>query len=221
MGKNRYRCLLLDHDDTVVNSTATIHQPAFNAYLAVARPGRTCGLEEYMLKNCDPGFIQMCYEDYGMSDEELEQETIFWQNYVKQHIPRAYLGIRELLERQLAQGGHVCVVTHSFESTVRRDYAANALPQPELVFGWDQPKERRKPSVWPVEQILERLGLERGDLLMIDDLRPGYEMAKAAGIGFAAARWANDIAPIDDFMRSMCGRIYKTVEELSAFLFED
>ena len=23
----RYRCLILDHDDTVVNSTATIHYP--------------------------------------------------------------------------------------------------------------------------------------------------------------------------------------------------
>ena len=219
MGK--YKCLIFDHDDTVVDSTASIHQPAFQAYLDIYRPGRTCTLDEYMLKNCDPGFINMCYDDYGMSDKELEEETVFWQNYVKNHIPKAYAGMREIMERQLAQGGHICVVTHSFDSTVRRDYEANSLPQPELVFGWEQPKERRKPSVWPVEETMRRLNLNREDLLMIDDLRPGYEMAKAAGIDFAAARWANDIEQIDGFMLNMCGRIFKSVEELGRFLFEE
>lgn len=221
MGKNRYKCLIFDHDDTVVNSTATIHQPAFQAYLDLTRPGRRCGLEEYMLKNCDPGFIQMCLGEYGMTEEELEEETIFWQNYVQQHIPVAYPGLGALMERQLRQGGHICVVSHSFDSTIRRDYRANGLPQPELIFGWEQPKERRKPSVWPVEEIMRQLNLQREDLLMIDDLRPGYEMARAAGIDFAAARWANDIAPIDRFMLDMCGRIYKSVEELGDAIFFD
>ena len=44
----KYPCLVLDHDDTVVNSTATIHHPAFCAYLLEIRPGRTITLEEYM-----------------------------------------------------------------------------------------------------------------------------------------------------------------------------
>ena len=221
MGKNRYKCLIFDHDDTVVDSTASIHQPAFQAYLDIYRPGRTCSVDEYMRKNCDPGFLEMCYQEYGMTDEELEEETVFWQNYVKNHIPTAYAGMKEIMERQLKQGGHICVVTHSFEATVRRDYEANHLPQPELVFGWEQPKERRKPSVWPVEEIARRLGLEREEMLMLDDLRPGYEMAKAAGIDFAAARWANDIPQIDGFMQSMCGRIFKTVEQLSEAVFID
>ena len=29
----RFRCLVMDHDDTTVNSTATIHFPSFLAYL--------------------------------------------------------------------------------------------------------------------------------------------------------------------------------------------
>ena len=32
----RYKCLVLDHDDTVVNSTATIHFPSFVDYLKEA-----------------------------------------------------------------------------------------------------------------------------------------------------------------------------------------
>ena len=221
MGKNRYKCLIFDHDDTVVNSTATIHHPAFEEYLKLYRPGQTCTLDEYMLKNCDPGFIQMCYQDYGMSDEELEQESLFWQDYVRRHVPEAYPGIRQIMERQLLNGGHICVISHSFEDNIRRDYRANSLPQPELVFGWDHPMERRKPNPWPVEEILRQLGLQREDLLMIDDLKPGYDMAVTCGIDFAAARWANDIAQIDGFMRDMCGRVFKTVAELSEFLFED
>lgn len=221
MGKNRYTCLIFDHDDTVVNSTATIHHPAFVEYLKLTRPGMSCTLENYMLKNCDPGFIEMCLREYGMSEEELEAETVFWQAYVKNHVPEAYAGLKELMERQLSQGGHICVVTHSFASTVRRDYAANGLPQPELIFGWEQPRERRKPQVWPVEEICRQLDIGRGEALMIDDLKPGYDMARASGIDFAAARWANDIRPIDRFMLEMCGRIFKSVRQLSEFVFID
>ena len=68
----KYKCLVLDHDDTVVNSTATIHHPCFCEYLALTRPGLTCDLETYFRRNFDPGMLEMCREDYGMSEEELK-----------------------------------------------------------------------------------------------------------------------------------------------------
>ena len=34
----RYPCLVLDHDDTLVNSTATIHFPCFCEFLQEVRP---------------------------------------------------------------------------------------------------------------------------------------------------------------------------------------
>ena len=132
----KYKCLVFDHDDTVVNSTATIHHPCFEEYLERYYPGRTCTLEEYFLKNFDPGFVPMCREEYGMTDEELEVEARFWQDYVKGHIPKAYPGIREIMERQKAEGGLVCVVSHSFDRTILRDYAANGLPVPDAIYGW-------------------------------------------------------------------------------------
>ena len=54
---------------------------------------------------------------------------------------------------------------------------------------------------------------------MVDDLKPGYDMAKAAGVPFAAAGWANDIQEIEQFMRSNCGLYFKTVKELCTYLF--
>ena len=200
----KYRCLVFDHDDTVVNSTATIHHPCFVEYLKLYYPGRECLLEEYFLKNFDPGFVPMCREDYGMSDEELEREAAFWRAYVQNHIPLAYPGIRTIMERQKAAGGLVCVVSHSYEDNIRRDYRANGLPEPDLVFGWEQPLERRKPQPWPLEEIMRRCELAASDLLMIDDLKPGFDMAEACGVDFAAVGWSNDIPEIERFMRQNC-----------------
>ena len=36
--KLKYRCLVLDHDDTVMDSTRLIHHPAFLVYLREVRP---------------------------------------------------------------------------------------------------------------------------------------------------------------------------------------
>ena len=216
----RYKCLVFDHDDTVVNSTATIHHPCFEEYLKVYFPGRTCSLENYFIKNFHPGFLPMCYQEYGMTDEDLEVEGEFWKDYVRTRIPVAYPGIREIMERHKAQGGLLCVVSHSFEENIRRDYAANGLPAPDAVFGWEQPLERRKPEPWPLQEIQRRFALRASDLLMIDDLKPGYDMAAAAGVDFAGVGWANDIPLIEEFMRANCARYFKTPGELAAFLWE-
>lgn len=214
----KYKCLVFDHDDTVVNSTATIHHPSFVEYLKLRRPGTECSLEQYFLSNFDPGFIPMCKERFGMTDDDLQDEVQFWSAYVKDHVPRAYGGIKEIMERHKRAGGLLCVVSHSYEENILRDYRANGLPEPDAVYGWGQPVERRKPNPWPLEEIMRRFSLPAGELLMIDDLKPGYDMAAACGVDFAGAGWANDIPQIESFMRKNCKNYFKTVAELEAFL---
>ncbi len=217
----RYQCLVFDHDDTVVNSTATIHWPCFVDFLAQRRPGMSCSLEKYFVKNFDPGFLPMCREDYGLSEADLDDEVQFWKAYVRDHVPSAYPGIREMMERQKAEGGLVCVVSHSLDFNILRDYRENGLPEPDVVYGWEQPLEKRKPSPWPLQEIMRRFDLQPKDLLMIDDLKPGYDMARACGVDFAAVGWANDIPAIERFMRGKCRWYFKTVPELAAFLKEE
>ena len=53
----------------------------------------------------------------------------------------------------------------------------------------------------------------------MDDLKPGYDMSRAANVPFAAAGWANDIPRIETFMRQNCGSYFKKVEDLYRFLF--
>ena len=214
----KYRCLVFDHDDTTVNSTATIHHPCFEQFLRDYFPGRSCSLQEYFLKNFSPGFLPMCREEYGMDDEMIRLEEHYWRDYVRSRIPRSYSGIREIMLRQKTEGGYLAVISHSHRENILRDYAANGLPEPDLVFGWEMPPERRKPSPWPLEEIMRELSLNPEDILVIDDLKPGYDMASQCGVPFAGAGWAYDIPEIEAFMRSNCSRYFKQVSELERFL---
>ena len=215
----KYPCLVLDHDDTTVNSTATLHYPAFVAFMKIHRPDIRMTLEEYFRYNFHPGVVPFFREICGLSEAEMKEEENFWKDFVRHRVPEAYPGIREILEEQKRRGGKVCVISHSFSDNIRRDYRENSLPEPDLIFGWEFPPERRKPSVWPLEQITETFGFRPEELLVVDDLKPGFDMAATAGVPFAAAGWANDIEEIEQFMRSNCGLYFKTVQALRDYLF--
>ena len=214
----RYPCLVFDHDDTTVNSTATIHHPCFEQFLAEYLPGRSCSLEHYFVKNFSPGFLPMCREEYGMSEELIEMEGEYWKRYVKDRVPMAYPGIRQIMERHKAQGGKIAVISHSHRVNILRDYRENGLPEPDLVFGWEMPEEKRKPSPWPLQEVLLQFQIEAGQALMIDDLKPGLDMAEACGVPFAAVGWANDIPEIETYMRRHSKLYFKRVSELADYL---
>ena len=90
---------------------------------------------------------------------------------------------------------------------------------PSLVYSWELAPEHRKPSPYPLLDIMKRLDLEPSDLLVVDDLKPGYDMARAAGCDFAAAGWAYNIPEIELFMRENCDYYLPTVESLKELLF--
>ena len=214
----RYKCLVLDHDDTVVNSTATIHYPSFLAYLRRVRPGLHYTLEEYFDRNFDTGVLAFFGGELGFSEQEMAEEFRFWQEYVKTRVPEAYPGIREILERHRAAGGLIAVISHSISDNIRRDYRENSLPEPDAIYGWELAEEQRKPHPWPMQNLMLRFGLRPEEILMVDDLKPGYDMCRACGVPFAAAGWANDVPQIETFMRRNCDFYFKTVQELNEFL---
>ncbi len=214
----RYPCLVVDHDDTVVNSTATVHYPCFVEYMAQYHPEVKYTLNEYIKDNFDPGVVALFRDIIGMSPAEMEHEQQYWNAYVQNHVPQAYDGMRELLHRHKAEGGVLCVVSHSYTQNILRDWRENGLPEPDMVFGWESPAHERKPSPYPLEKIMRSFGFAPGELLMLDDLKPGYDMAKSCGVDFAGAGWAYDIPEIEAFMRANCGAYFKTVAALADYL---
>lgn len=215
-----YRCLILDHDDTVVNSTATIHYPAFLETLKLLRPNVTISLDDYFRVNFDPGFVPYCTGELGMTDEEMEAEVQCWREYVSKHTAEAYDGMKEIIGRQKAEGGLVCVVSHSYDFNIKRDYEANGLPMPDMIFGWECPPEQRKPNTYALRQIADKYGLAPQEMVMVDDSKAGYDMARAYGVSFAGAGWATDVPEIREFMKRNSDVYFTEVEALGRFLFQ-
>ena len=215
----RYKCLVLDHDDTVVSSTVEIHYPAFLEALRIMRPGETISADDYFRYNFDPGFIEFCKGKYKMTDEEFKQEELIWKDYVSTRIPSVYPGMKEVIDAEKKEGGLIVVSSHSFDFNIRRDYKANGLKEPDEVFGWELPNERRKPDTYCLEQISAKYGLKKSDIAVIDDLKPGYDMARSFGVDFIGAGWCNNVPEIRDFMRRNSDYYFTDTKELFDFLF--
>lgn len=218
----KYPCLVLDHDDTVVQSEATINHPFFQTILDRFRPGQTITLAEYTAGCYDPGFAGMCRQRYGFTQEELDAEYRLWQDFVKTHIPAPFPGIGEIIRRQKARGGLVCVVSHSCYDNITRDYRTHFGLLPDEIYGWDLPEAHRKPSPWPLEQIMARHHLAPEELLVVDDMKPAWEMASRAGVPIAFAAWGRrDFPDLCREMESLCQHTFYTTQELFRFLFEE
>ena len=214
----RYQCLVLDHDDTVVNSTATINYPAFVQTLQKLRPDVHMTLDDFFSYSFEPGFGALCSDILGFSDAEMDIQYQTWLDYVRTHVPDTFPGMRDLLQRFHAAGGHICVVSHSVPENILRDYRAHDLPTPERIYGWDSDPERRKPAPWPIYQIERELGLRPEQLVVIDDLKPGKDMADRAGVDFIAAGWTHTVPHIIETMQRICPHYCRTVAELAALL---
>ena len=72
----KYPCLVLDHDDTVVQSESTVNYPFFVEFLKEYRPGMTITEHEYIAGCFTPGYIEMCRQRFQFTDEELLTEYI-------------------------------------------------------------------------------------------------------------------------------------------------
>jgi len=214
----KYSCLVLDHDDTVVASEIAVNYPCFLEALEKFRPG------EWM---DHPEFVRWCFQyefadflriRYNFTPEEGREEYEMWKEYAKTHIPPVCGGIREIILEQKRRGGLVCVASLSSRETILRDYDLHIGIRPDLIFCKDDPVF--KPDPYPLKRIMETYHLSPAQLLVVDDLKTGLDMAKSAGVPIAAALWCRQDAPeIIDYMTGRCEFAFHTTGELYEFLF--
>ncbi len=217
----KYPCLVLDHDDTVVQSEATINYPFFCSILERFRPGQTMTLAEYTHDCFYLGFADMCRKRFSFTEGELADEYQQWLSYVRTHIPPFYAGMESVIHRQRELGGLVCVVSHSSTENITRDYQVHFGVQPDAIYSWDLPKELRKPSIYPLQDIMRHYGFTPNELLVVDDMKSGYDMAHQAGVKIGFAAWSRTGFPdISEQMRTLCDFSFATPAELAQFLFD-
>ena len=217
----KYPCLVLDHDDTVVQTMKTLSYPFFCLELDQFRPGASMSLDEYILQCHRLGFADMCRECFGFTDDELKLEHKQWMEYIMTQIPDPFPGIARIIRRQKEEGGILCVVSHSHSDNILRDYDAHFGIRPDAVYGWERPPQHRKPNPWPLEDIMAAYGLGPDEILVVDDMKLACMMAKPLGIKVAFANWDDmGVAELSAEMESICEFTFKTTKELEKFLFE-
>ena len=221
IGSLRYTCLLVDHDDTAVDSMSVVHYPAHMEALATLRPGRAAPSKEQFLLHNFHGIMEYMVEELKLNSEELAEEFRIWRRWTTSNTPPFFPGFLELLEEYRECGGKVVVISHSERDVIEGHYRAAKDPPflPDLVFGWDHDETRRKPSPWPVQEALARLGLTPSQALILDDLKPGILMSRATGVPAAAAGWSHRIPEIESYMRANTIAYFPRVDDLRRFLF--
>ncbi len=216
----RYRCILIDHDDTAVDSTSAIHYPAHVEALRVLRPGRTPPTVDQWLISNFHGIMEYLAGDLAMTKEELVAEFEIWQSFTRTRVPPFFPGFLDLLQEYRVRGGKVAVISHSEVETIERHYRSARTPpfMPDLIFGWEHDESRRKPSPWPVQEALRRLGCTADETLVVDDLKPGVLMARATGVAIAAAGWSHRVDEIERYMRTEADMYCPCIDDLAAIL---
>lgn len=216
----KYKCLILDHDDTAVDSTSVLHYPAHIETMKELRPGEVIiSCDDWFLKNFHPGIMEYMQDELKFTDNEIKREYAIWQEYIADKNPRFYPGFLEIIREFKESGGRVAVVSHSTKEIIQRDYnSVGAGDIPEIIYGWHMDKKKRKPSVYPVQEILKEFGLEKEDALIIDDLKPAVIMSKDSGIDIAGAGWGHQIPEIVEYMKKNCNYYFYELDELREVL---
>ncbi len=217
----RFKCLVLDHDETVVQSEQALGYPFFCKHLSVIRPGASVGLEEYITDCHTIGFLEMCVNKFHFTPEELSEEHSLWMEHIRTHIPDPFPGIDRIIHRQKASGGLLCVVSHSSNENITRDYAAHFGILPDAIYGWDLPQHQRKPHPYPLHHIMERYGISHDEILVVDDSKLAWEMAAPLGAKTAFAAWGKKEFPaLSKEMEMLCSYTFDSTKELEKFLFD-
>ena len=217
----KVKCLVLDHDDTLVKSTPEVNFPAFLQSLSDLRDGMTMDYEQFVSYNFTPGFYELCTDILHYTPEEIKYQEKIWQDAAAKTIPDVYEGLPQILNEYVQNGGKICVSSHSMKHTILRDYKAAGISQPELIFDWACPDGRRKPDPYALQETMRILHLKPQELLMVDDLKPGYDMAKACQVPFACAGWSdNQIPLVRDYMQQYCDYYLKSTDALEKILYQ-
>jgi phosphoglycolate phosphatase/pyrophosphatase PpaX len=178
-------------------------------------------MEEYVEGCSRLPFVDMCRERFNFTDEELELEYRFWKAYAKEHIAESFPGIREFLLEYRARGGKICVSSMSSTETILRDYRTHFGFEPDLIFGWDLPEDKRKPDPYAPNAVMAHYGFDANDILIVDDMKFAVSMARKSGCAIAFAGWGRKEYPqVCAEMENLCDETFYTIEDLRNYLFQ-
>jgi beta-phosphoglucomutase-like phosphatase (HAD superfamily) len=217
----RYKFLLIDHDDTSVDSTPHIHYPAHRKQMeSIGRDAETLSLTDWFGVNFEPGLKSYWYDILKLSDDELDSFYKIWRGITTQKTPDFFPGLLDLLYHFSQSGGKVVVVSHSEPDIILENYLAKSTKfQPDHIIGFTGDHSKNKPHPWPIEECERRFGARREEMLVVDDLKPGLIMARNAGVDSAAVGWSHGHPKLHKYAEEHCTFFLESIKELEFALF--
>ena len=220
--KLNFKCLVLDHDDTSVDSTPHIHYPCYVEYMKTRPQDHCLTFEEWFKALWYKGLFGYYREDLHLTESEILEQVALSRQYAMTH-ERAHFfpGFIEMLQQFRALGGFICVVSFSDETNIYRVYKEETNDQfaPDVVYGWhEETKEQCKPYPYPIHSMMEKYGFAKEDFLVIDDMPQGIEMGKAAGVKCAGAMYGEGHEVLRKEMEECCDYICESVDDLKKLL---
>ncbi|MBE6819401.1 MAG: HAD family hydrolase [Ruminococcaceae bacterium] len=215
----RYKCLITDHDDTLLDSTVEIHYPCMVECLDVLRPGTPLSFDEFAHYNFDLGFHAYATDVLHLTPEEKQKQAAIWHEWVQTHHASFFPHVKHVLTRFKEAGGILVVSSHNEEQHILADFKEAGCPAPDAIYGWDLDIEKRKPAVYTIEQIEQQFGIAREEMVMLDDMKIGYNMCSAAGVDFIFADWARKPDTLRREMRQLATYTAENFLEVENILF--
>lgn len=216
----KYPCLVLDHDDTVVQTEKAIGYPYFRDYIARIRPGKSLSYEEYVHDCNNMVFADMCRQRWKFTEEELLEEYLGWKEFSRKNTPPLCPGIEHVIRRHKELGGILCVSSLSTKDIIERDFLHHFGFLPDAIYDYDLPVGKRKPASYALTDIMEKFHFQPVELLMIDDMKLGWKMAKGVGVITGFAGWSKAEFPeLSAEMTALCDYTFPTTAQLETFLF--
>lgn len=223
--KLRYKCLIMDHDETTVTLAKETH---YQAYLEAAREllpdHKPISWNEWVRTNHYIGpwvYIENLFKDCGLDDWKTKAKA-HWHKWMKRKVfdPSFIPGVLDVLKEFRARGGLVTVATNAPDKMVMAHYTAGTWATffPDFVMGYQDDHKLMKPNPYPLEQIMQKFNLKPEECLMVDDMTTGHKAAKACGVDSACAIWANNLL-VDESITCGAKYVVSDIDELRAILY--
>ena len=222
----KYKAIMLDHDDTTVDSTPTINYMSYVNFCNKVMKDKPW----YKMMNIQEWYQLMWVNGYDdhienvmkLNKEEQDLEYNMWKSYISDKHPKFFPGFHEMLVEYKKRGGIIAIVSHSDETAIRRHYAeyeGGEKIEPDVVYGYVRGKpELNKPNVYPVEDLKKKYNLKNEEICVIDDLASGLIMGNRAGIDAIGVLYGEGHESVADEIRKISQYVFDTVQELADFL---
>ncbi len=189
MDKLKQNIILFDLDGTLTDSMEGVLRSA--QYMQEKMGMRVWSFEELRFM-VGPPLIESFTKEFGMELKKAEEGIeVFRERYstIGLFENKVFPGIVEMLEALKAKGKRMAVATSKKEDLAIRILEHFDIAKYMEVIGGDMREAGRDNKAKVIDYVLETMGAENGDVIMVGDRKFDIEGAHSIGIPCIAVEW--------------------------------